>query len=212
MPSQEKIDRTLGGRLDPAPEEMFQTEMGSAFWDRSNRLINFMDTILPPGYKLVSTSGYREESRDSDGNLIGLGSHRRPSYDYIIVSDDPDSYWSNADEDAKWDFYLKQMQPLAQYFGMEADGRQFLPVAVSEKYPEGLRPHGTGAHIHTQSNPDLASDHPRYRPLKQIGNDPERIEKIRMEILRGLRIKDILEKNGYKRGGRIRDAYGRTLI
>ena len=58
----------------------------------------------------------------------------------------------------------------------------------------------------------MPSDHPRYRPLKQIGNDPERIEKIRMEILRGLRIKDILEKNGYKRGGRIRDAYGRTLI
>lgn len=189
MPSQEKIDRTLGGRLNPAPEEMFQTDMGSAYWDRVNNFINFMDSVLPPGYRLASPSGYRPESKDSRGKKIGLGSHQRPSFDFAIVSDDPDSFWSTADKKSQWSLYQNTMQPLAQYFGMEARGT----------------PHGTGPHIHTQSNPSK-------RALKTIQDDAEKLERYRKQIIASLGVGEEGRLDQYKHGGRIRDAYGRTLI
>ena len=188
MPSQKKIDRTLGGRLDPAPEEMFQTEKGSAYWNRVNSFIDYMDSILPSGYRLSSPSGYRPESKSKSGKKIGRGSHKRPAFDFVIVNDSPESSWSSADEKKRWSLYQNAMQPLAQYFGMEALGA----------------PHGTGPHLHTQSN--------STRPLKAIQDDPEKLDRYRRQILLALGVDEGQEVAQYKRGGKVRDAYGRSLI
>jgi hypothetical protein len=189
MPSQRKIDRTLGGRLDPAPEEMFQTEKGAAYWDRVNNFINYMDSILPSGYRLSSPSGYRPETKSKSGKKIGIGSHKRPAFDFVVVSESSESPWSSAGEKERWAFYENTMQPLAQYFGMEALGA----------------PHGTGPHLHTQSNKTS-------RPLKPVGEDPEVLEQYRRQILAALGLDDGQEVAQYKRGGKVRDAYGRSLI
>jgi hypothetical protein len=188
MPSQEQIDRTLGGRLDPAPEEMFQTEKGSAYWERVNNFINYMDSILPAGYRLSSPSGYRPDSKSKSGKKIGRGSHKRPAFDFVVVSDSPESSWSSASEKERWSLYQNELQPLAQYFGMEALGA----------------PHGTGPHLHTQSN--------STRPLKPVQDDPEKLDSYRKRILLALGMGGEQKVAQYKRGGKIVDAYGRSLI
>jgi hypothetical protein len=206
MPSQKEIDRTRGGRLvGPAPEEMFQTSRGDAYWQRVNKFIDYMDSVLPASYSFSSTSGYRPNSRDRAGNLIGTGSHKRPAFDFIVNTEDPDSRLSRMSKDDRWSLYLDVMQPMAQYFGMEADGRKFLPVEKSKKYPKGLKPHGDGPHLHTQSTPES-------RRIKPLVDDPERLEKLTQDLLARLGLSDDQEVAQYKRGGKVRDAYGRSLI
>lgn len=186
---EEKIDFTRGGRYpNPAPDSFYDKE-GLSYWEKMNQFVDYLDSSLPPGFSLSNTSAYRENKVvDKNGNVVSTGkSHTTvPSHDFVIRSSE-EGY--EPDEDELWSMYQNILQPLAQNFGIRADGRQFV---------NGKR-HGTAPHLHLQSG---GTGYPKK-------GDSEDLSLRTSSLLEALKKRK--PPKGMSTGG-IVDTYGRRLI
>ncbi len=136
-----KRDFTRGGRfINPAPDSFYDDD-GMSYWENMNRFVDYVDDALPSGFALVNTSAYRKDKvLDKHGNEVSSGrSHTRvPSHDFVIRYSEEGE---QPGEDELWEMYQNILQPLAQNFGIRADGRQFVKG----------KPHGTAPHLHLQA-------------------------------------------------------------
>ena len=189
----EKLDVTRGGRFvnnPPVPESFYESDAAMQYWDKMNRFVDYVDETLPPGFRFVNTSAFRKgKVRDAEGNVVSTGrSHTQgPAHDFVIVPEDPSMKMS---EDELWSMYQNVLQPLAQNFGIRADGRQFV----------GGKKHGTAPHLHLQSG---------RTGYGSIGDEEDLLARTDA-LLKTL--ERPVEVAQYKRGGKIRDAYRTSLI